>query len=182
MLALGLALGGCTTTGPSAASSSQVDKRHAIDVSGDATLARLYGTAGGSRELVAKARGILIFPSVIDAGLGIGGQYGQGELRVGGVTTGYYSTATGSIGWQIGAQSRAIVFLFMTQQALDQFRNNDGWSAGGDATVVVLNVGANGNIDTTTATSQVYGFALTNDGLMIGASFQGTKVTRLQTL
>jgi lipid-binding SYLF domain-containing protein len=181
-MALGLAVSGCTTTGQSNASGQQIDKRHAIDAGVDSTLTRLYGAANGSRELVGKAHGVLIFPSVIDAALVVGGQYGEGSLRVSGHTVGYYSTATGSVGWQAGAQSRAIVFLFMTQESLDKFRSRDGWSAGGDASVAVLKHGANGAVDTTTATGQVDAFVLANGGLMAGASLQGTKVTRLTTL
>ncbi|MFM0553553.1 YSC84-related protein [Paraburkholderia sediminicola] len=183
LLALGAALSGCTTTSSSNASrSEQMDKRRTIDAGVDSTLTRLYGMANGSRELVGKARGVLTFPSVIDAGFVVGGQYGEGSLRIGGRTAGYYSTATGSIGWQIGAQSRAIVFLFMTDESLTRFRSSDGWSAGGDASVAVLKVGANGNLDTSTATGQVEAFVLTNTGLMAGASLQGTKVTRLASL
>jgi lipid-binding SYLF domain-containing protein len=182
ILAIGLAVSGCTMTGASDASSQQMDKRHSIDAGVDSTLGRLYNAASGSRELVGKARGVLVFPSVIDAGFGVGGQYGEGSLRVGGHTVGYYSTATGSIGWQIGAQSKAIVFLFMTDQALAKFRSSEGWSAGGDASVALLKVGANGNVDTTTATGQVDAFVLTNSGLMAGATLEGTKVSRLKTL
>ncbi|MBB3262021.1 lipid-binding SYLF domain-containing protein, partial [Paraburkholderia bannensis] len=116
-LLIAVAAPGCTITGPSNPSNSngqQMDKRQTIDAGFDSTLSRLYADAKGSRELVSKAKGVLIFPSVIDAGFVVGGQYGEGSLRVGGHTVGYYSTATGSVGWQIGAQSRAIVFLFMT--------------------------------------------------------------------
>jgi lipid-binding SYLF domain-containing protein len=182
ILALGLAVSGCTTSSPSDASGQQMDKRHAIDAGVDSTLVRLYSAANGSRELVSKAHGVLIFPSVIDAGLVVGGQYGEGSLRVGGRTVGYYSTATGSLGWQIGAQSRAIIFLFMTEESLGRFRSRDGWSAGGDASVAVLKVGANGALDTSTATGQVDAFVLTNSGLMAGATLDGTKVTRLNSL
>lgn len=136
--------------------------------------------ASGSRELVAKARGVLVFPSVIQAGFWIGGQYGEGALRVGGQTAGYYSTAGGSFGLQIGAQSKAIIFLFMTQDALDRFRNSDGWAVGIDATVAAVKVGANGNIDTSSATAPVQAFVLTNAGLRAGVSLEGTKVTRLR--
>ncbi len=181
-LALALALPACTTTGPSTTSSQQMDKRQTIDAGVDSTLSRLYVDAKGSRELVSKAKGVLIFPSVIDAGFVVGGQYGEGSLRVGGHTTGYYSTATGSVGWQIGAQSRAIVFLFMTDESLRRFRSTDGWSAGGDASVAVLKIGANGNLDTSTATGQVDAFVLTNTGLMAGATLEGTKVTKLNSL
>jgi lipid-binding SYLF domain-containing protein len=182
VLALGLAVTGCTTTTPSDVAGQQMDKRHTIDTGVDSTLTRLYGAANGSRELVSKARGMLIFPSVIDAGLLVGGQYGEGSLRIAGRTVGYYSTATGSLGAQIGAQSRSIIFLFMTEDSLNRFRNTDGWSAGGDASVAVLKIGANGALDTSTATGQVDAFVLTNSGLMAGASLEGTKVSRLKTL
>ncbi|MCG5076520.1 YSC84-related protein [Paraburkholderia tagetis] len=181
-LALALAGSGCTTTSPSNASGEQMDKRHTIDAGVDSTLSRLYVDAKGSRELVSKARGVLIFPSVIDAGLVVGGQYGEGSLRVSGHTVDYYSTTTGSLGWQIGAQSRAIIILFMTDDSLRRFRSTDGWSAGADASVAILKIGANGNVDTSTATGQVDAFVLTNNGLMAGASLEGTKVTRLNSL
>ncbi|MEW9580407.1 YSC84-related protein [Paraburkholderia sp. DGU8] len=179
----GLALAGCTTTPPgsnNATPSTDASKRHSIDAAVDGTLSRLYTTVSGSRELVSKARGVLVFPSVIQAGLVVGGQYGEGALRVGGTSVGYYSTASGSFGLQAGAQSKAIIFLFMTQDSLDKFRNADGWSVGGDASVALVKIGANGAIDTTTATAPVQVFVLTNAGLMGDLSLQGTKVSRLK--
>ncbi|PQV50785.1 YSC84-related protein [Paraburkholderia sp. BL21I4N1] len=179
----GLALAGCTTTSNSDnknTSSTDSSKRQSIDASVDGTMSRLYTTVQGSRELVSKARGVLVFPSVLQAGFIVGGQYGEGSLRVGGGTVGYYSTISGSFGLQAGAQSKAIVFLFMTQDALDKFRNADGWSVGGDASVALVKMGANGAVDTTTATAPVEVFVLTNAGLMGDLSLQGTKVSRLK--
>jgi len=142
----GYGLAGCTTTPPTSASgtSENADKRRSINAGVDSTLARLYATAtaNGSRELVTKARGVLVFPSVIQAGFWVGGQYGEGALRVGGQTAGDYNTVGGSFGLQIGAQSKAIIFLFMTQDALDRFRNSDGWAVGADATVAVVKLSA----------------------------------------
>ncbi|QSN62656.1 MULTISPECIES: YSC84-related protein [unclassified Caballeronia] len=183
VLALGgLALAGCTTnsnTGAEKAAGS-ADDRRSIDADVDSTIQRLYATVPGSRELVAKSRGVLVFPSVIQAGFIVGAQYGKGSLRVGGSTVGYYSTTSGSFGLQAGAQSKSIIFLFMTQDALDKFRNSDGWSAGADASVALVKMGANGAVDTTTATNPVEAFVLTNAGLMADVSLQGTKVTRLK--
>jgi lipid-binding SYLF domain-containing protein len=175
-----LALAGCTTTPDQPASAAtNASKRQAIDASVDATLSRLYSTVPGSRELAGKARGILVFPDVIQAGLIIGGQSGNGALRVGGSTIGYYNTSSVSVGLQAGAQSKAIVFLFMTQDAFDKFRNSEGWSAGGDASVALVKMGANGAIDTTTATAPVEVIVLTNAGLMGDVSINGTKVSKL---
>ncbi|RXV69286.1 hypothetical protein D1006_29895 [Burkholderia stabilis] len=175
-----LALAGCTTTPdkPENASTS-ASKRQSIDASVNATLSRLYSTVPGSRELVGKSRGVLVFPNVLQAGFIVGGQSGNGALRVGGSTVGYYNTSSLSVGLQAGAQSKAIVFLFMTQDALDSFRKSDGWAAGADASVAVVKVGANGAVDTTTATAPVEVLVLTNAGLMGDLSVNGTKVTRL---
>ncbi|MEW6341367.1 MAG: YSC84-related protein [Paraburkholderia sp.] len=176
----GLALAGCTTSsGTPDNASTNASKRQSIDASVDGTMSRLFQTVPGSRELVSKARGLLVFPSVLQAGFIVGGQYGEGSLRVGDATVGYYSTVSGSFGLQAGAQSKAIIFLFMTQDSLDKFRNTDGWSAGGDASVALVKMGANGAIDTTTATAPVEVFVLTNAGLMGDISINGTKVSRL---
>ncbi|HTH62060.1 MAG TPA: YSC84-related protein [Paraburkholderia sp.] len=176
-----LALTGCTTTPFDSRNdpAQNAAKRNEIDAGVDSTLARLFNTVEGSRELIGKSRGVLVFPSVIAAGFWIGGQYGNGALRVDGRTTGYYSTAGGSFGLQIGAQSKAIIFAFMSQPALDRFLSSQGWSAGADATVALVTVGANGKVDTSTATSPVQAFVLTNAGLMAGVSLEGTKVSRL---
>lgn len=180
-----LALAGCTTTANTPddnKNSSVVNKRDSINSGVDDALSRLYVAAPGSRELVAKARGVLVFPSVLAAGFVVGGQYGEGALRIGGRTTGYYSTTSASIGLQIGAQSKAIVFLFMTQDALDKFRNTKGWAVGGDASVAILKIGANGTIDSNSVRSPVEAFVLSNGGLMANLTLQGTKVNRIEDL
>ncbi|PXW22982.1 BPSL1445 family SYLF domain-containing lipoprotein [Paraburkholderia caballeronis] len=177
----GLALTGCTTTsfGSRDTAAQNAAKRSTIDAGVDETLAKLYNTVDGSRELLSKARGVLVFPSVLAAGFWIGGQYGNGALRIDGRTSGYYSTVGGSFGLQIGAQSKAIIFAFMSQEALDGFLGSQGWSAGADATVALATIGANGKLDTSTATSPIEAFVLTNAGLMAGVSLEGTKVSRL---
>ncbi|MEX3527175.1 MAG: YSC84-related protein [Burkholderia sp.] len=175
-----LALTGCTTTPdkPDNASTN-ASKRQAIDASVNATLSRLYSTVPGSRELAAKSRGILVFPSLLQAGFIIGAQTGNGALRVGGGTVGYFNTSSLSVGLQAGAQSKAVVFLFMTQDSLDKFRATNGWSAGTDASVALVKMGANGAVDSNTATAPVEVIVLTNAGLMGDVSINGTKVTKL---
>ena len=176
-----LALTGCTTT-PDKPDNvpTNAAKRQSSDASGDATLSRMYSTVKGSRELVAKSRGVLVFPEVIQAGFIVGGQSGNGALRVGGSTVGYYNTSSLSVGLQAGAQSKAIVFLFMTQQALDEFRGSDGWAAGAGASVALVKMGANGAVDSNTATAPIQVVVLTNAGLMGDVSINGTKVTKLK--
>lgn len=178
-IAAGAALfSGCTTN--IGATSSPAQKKAEIDKGADATLAMLYSTVPGSRELAGKARGILVFPKIYAAAFGIGGEYGEGALRVGGRTVDYYSTAAASYGFQAGAQSKALVMMFMTPQALDKFRASKGWTAGADASVVVMKTGAQGTVDTTSVSADVSAFPLTNAGLMAGVSVDGSKVSKLE--
>jgi len=172
-------LPGCTTN--KSPSESATQKKTEIDTGADATLNTLYSSVNGSRELAAKSVGILVFPKILAAGLGIGGEYGEGVLKVGGSSVGYYKTTSVTWGFQAGAQSKALIMMFMTQDALDKFRNSSsGWTAGADASVAVIKTGAQGTIDTASATAAVNAFALTNSGLMAGVTIDGTKVTKLE--
>lgn len=178
LAACSLAFVGCTTTRPNDAS-TPASARTAIDADVDAALSKLYNTVPGSRELVSKSAGVLVFPSVISASLGLGAEYGRGALRTGNRTQGYYSTTAGSIGWQAGAQSRAVIYVFSTQEALDKFRASKGWTAGVDATVALANIGANGQVDSNTIRQPVVGYVLTNAGLEAGVALQGAKISPL---
>jgi lipid-binding SYLF domain-containing protein len=172
---------GCETTTSAPPTPQQSSaKRREIDASVDAALTRLYDQVRGSRELVQKSEGAVIFPSVFKAAVGIGGEYGEGALRVGGRTVDYYSLAAGSLGFQLGAQTKSVYILFMTRDALNQFRAGSGWQ-GADASVALMNVGAAGTISTETVKDPVVGLVLTEGGLMFDASLAGTKITKLQT-
>jgi lipid-binding SYLF domain-containing protein len=174
-----IAFVGCTTTKPQDQASS-ASSRASVDAQVDASLSKLYDSVKGSRELVARSSGVLVFPAVVGASMGVGAEYGRGALRVNGRTQSYYSTTSGSLGFQAGAQSKAVVYVFTTQAALDKFRNSKGWTAGADATVAAATVGANGSIDTNTLRQPVVGFVMTNVGLEAGVSLSGAKITEIQ--
>ena len=139
----GLLAAGCTTTGPDEPKGATA-KREDIESGADEALARLYRNAPESKALAARANGVLVFPRLYSGGFVVGGEYGDGVLRIHGRDAGFYRMIGGSIGWQAGAQSQAVIFMFLTQEALDRFRNSNGWTAGVDATVSVANVGASG--------------------------------------
>src|SRR5690606_11363484 len=126
----------CTTTVPRSQQSS-IERRADINERADAALKRLYEVAPNSRELVSQAKGVLIFPRVLGGGFVVAAEHGDGVLRIGGQNKGYYSTSSGSIGLQAGAQSKAVIFVFKTQEALDKFLASNGGTAGVDATAVV---------------------------------------------
>lgn len=176
-----LALGGCSTTTDTSATTGKADNaaaRAEIKIGVDSTLTRLYTQAAGSRELVTKAEGVLVFPRVLAAGFVVGGEYGRGELRTKTSPGGYYNLASLSVGFQAGAQSKAMVILFMTKDSVEKFRaNRGGWNLGADASVALVKIGANGQIDTITATQSVQVIVLTNAGLMANLSLEGTKIT-----
>jgi lipid-binding SYLF domain-containing protein len=154
-------------------------ERASIDSDVNEAIANLYKQVPGSRGLVARSKGALIFPSVVSAGVGIGGQYGKGALRVHRRSVAYYSTVAASVGFQLGAQSRSMVFLFMTDDALSRFENSSGWDVGGDASVAVVKTGANGAVDLSTANQPVVALIYGNAGLMYDLSLNGTKVSKL---
>jgi lipid-binding SYLF domain-containing protein len=168
---------GCTTT--SGASGDPAAQRAAIDAGVDSALSRLYGQVGGSRELVTSARGVLVFPNFVSAGFIVGGASGTGALRVAGKSTSYHRMTEGSVGWLAGAQSQAVFILFMTEDALNRFKSSSGWTVGADASVALLNVGADARVTTQTAQQPVVGFVLTNSGLMANVSMSGSRITPL---
>ena len=177
----GVALSDCTTTTSTggAAKSEPAAVKTEIERGAYDTLERLYKEVNGSRELVRKANGVLVFPNVLAAGLVVGGEYGRGVLRTGGQSVNYYSLTTLSVGFQAGAQSKAVVLLFMSKESLDKFRNSKGWTAGVDGSVAVIKVGANGEVATNTINSPVQALVLTNAGLMANLSLEGTKISKL---
>jgi lipid-binding SYLF domain-containing protein len=126
-----------------------------------------------------QAAGYLVFPRVIKVGVGIGGETGEGALRVGGHSVGYYRTASGSIGFQLGAQAKSIVIAFMTKDSLEKFRASDGWSVGIDGSVALIDVGAGKTIDTNNIKDPVVGFIFGSKGLMYNLTLEGSKITKL---
>lgn len=178
-IALGsVAMVGCTTT-PATSQATPGANRASMESQVDATLSRLYNTVPGTRDMVQRSAGVLVFPAVVGGSFVVGAEYGRGALRVGGRTVDYYSTTAGSVGFQAGGQSKAIVYVFNSRDALNKFRASNGWSAGADATVAVGTVGANGAVDTQTLQQPVASFVMTNVGLEAGVSVQGAKITKV---
>ena len=151
-----------------------------IDINTDAALEHFYEQIKGGKDLARDAKGVLIFPSVLKAGIGIGGEYGEGALRVNGRTVDYYNTAAASLGLQLGAQKKSIIILFMQDEALSKFQSSSGWKAGVDASVALVTVGAGGEMDTAKLKQPVLGFIFGQKGLMYNLSLEGAKFTKLK--
>ncbi len=143
------------------------------------TLDSLYWRVRGSRRLIERAAGVLVFPTIIKAGIGIGGEYGEGTLLVRGQPAGYYNSVSGSIGFQLGAQARSVVIAFMTEEALARFDRTNGWKVGVDGSVALITVGAGGSVDSDRIASPVVGFIFDGKGLMYNLTLEGTKISRI---
>lgn len=175
LLYAGLVLG--TVLTPFAAHSAG---REEIDARVRAATQELHETSAAAKDLSARARGMLVFPRVIKAGIGIGGEYGEGALLSGGRTVAYYNIASASVGFQLGAQAKSIAILFMTDAAFENFRKSQGWKAGVDGSVAIATLGAGGELDTETAKKPIIGFVFANKGLMYNLTLEGSKITQIE--
>jgi lipid-binding SYLF domain-containing protein len=150
-----------------------------IDASVDVAIKRFYEQVKGAKELAKTSKGMLVLPNVVKGAFIIGGEYGEGALRIGGKSVDYYNTISGSIGLQIGGQAKDIILLFMTDKALKQFRLSDGWEAGVDGNVALITVGAGERVDTTTTKDPIIGFVFDAKGLIADISLKGAKFTKI---
>jgi len=151
-----------------------------INVSVDVTLKNFYKNVKGAKEYLKTAKGVLVFPSVYKAGFGIGGEYGEGALRIRGKTVEYYSTVAGSLGFQFGAQKKTLILVFTKKDALKEFRESNGWKAGVDGSVALVTVGIGGSIDTTNIKDPIVAFAFDQKGLMYNLTIEGSKFSKIQ--
>ena len=133
----------------------------------------------GADVFLSQAAGYLVFPRVIKFGIWVGAETGEGVLRVGGSTVGYYRTSSGSVGFQLGAQSKSIVIAFLTREALDKFKKSNGWKVGVDGSVALIDVGGGKTIDTDNVRGPVVGFIFGSKGLMYNLTLEGSKFTKL---
>jgi lipid-binding SYLF domain-containing protein len=151
-----------------------------INASVNASLDRFYKQVKGGKELAGKAKGVLVLPGVVKAGLIVGGEYGEGALRVGGKTVSYYNLAAGSVGFQIGGEAKDIIMMFMTDAALKQFQASKGWEVGVDGNVALVNIGGGERVDFTKLNDPILAFVFDVKGLMADISLKGAKLTKVQ--
>jgi len=149
-----------------------------IEANVDAAL-KLFDQVKGGKELLQKAKGVLVLPGVFKAGFIFGGEYGEGALRIGGKTVDYYSIAAGSFGFQIGGQKKNVIVVFLDEEALKSFRASAGWKVGADGSAAAINVGAGASIDTTQINDTIVSVIFGQKGLMANATIEGAKLTKI---
>ena len=157
---------------------SPAQKSAELDKKVDQATADLFAKTPTAKQLSTVAKGILVFPSVKKAGFVIGGQYGEGALRVGGKTTGYYKTTAASFGLQAGGQKFGYAMFFMNNNALEYLKKSDGWEIGVGPSIVVVDAGTARALTTSSARSDIYVFFFSQKGLMGGLGIQGSKISQ----
>jgi lipid-binding SYLF domain-containing protein len=158
---------------------SEAASAAAIAADANETLHSFVRQVPGARELASKSAGILVFPSVVKAGIGIGGEYGEGILLNQQRVEGYYNLISASFGFQLGVQARSVIIMFMTRDALRGFEERAGWKIGVDGSVTIITVGVGGGIDTDKIVSPVIGFIIDQKGLMYNLTLEGSKISRI---
>jgi lipid-binding SYLF domain-containing protein len=170
-LTAGLALASCSTT-----SSERAD----IDASARTALSELFRTTPAAKSLADSSAGVLVFPSVTQGGLIVGGQYGQGVMFKGGRSDGYYNIAGGSLGLQAGAETFSQAYFFTTPAALKTFEDTKGFEVGAGLDFAVADIGTSGDISSSTLQKPLIVFVWGQQGLMAGVKVEGQKITRLE--
>lgn len=163
-----------TSSRPAAAASAAE-----IDRDATAALSDLYKRYPAAKNMAKDAKAILVFPKILKAGLMIGGETGDGALRVKGKTVGYYNTSGVSYGLQAGAQTYGYALFLMTDSAVKSLDKTEGLEIGVGPSVVVMDDGMAKKTTTTTVKSDIYAFIFSQKGLMAGLGIQGSKITKL---
>jgi lipid-binding SYLF domain-containing protein len=151
-----------------------------IEAGATAALEHLYSTSPGARALGEKAKAVLVFPEIVKGGFIVAGQYGDGVLRKGGKTVGFYRSVAASYGFQAGIQTFGYALFFMDDESLRYLSESQGWELGVGPSIVILDEGMAMNVSTTTLQKGVYAFFFNQQGLMAGIGIQGTKITPFQ--
>jgi lipid-binding SYLF domain-containing protein len=161
---------------------SIAQKSAELDKKVSAAMSQLTSSTPAAAQLAKTAKGILMFPSVKKAGFIVGGQYGEGALRVNRATLGYFKTTAASFGLQAGGEKFGYAMFFMNDSALDYLKSSNGWEIGVGPSVTVVDAGAAASLSTSTARSDIYVFFFGQKGLMGGLTIQGSKITKFENI
>jgi len=173
VISLALTIGMISVTTSSAKTAQEINSEV------NAALELFIQQVKGGKELLNTAKGVLIIPNIVNVGVGVGGEYGEGAMRIGGRTVDYYSIAAASVGLQLGAQKKNLILVFKQDDALNKFRKSSGWKAGVDGSVAFTDVGAGKSIDTVNIKDPIVAFLFGQRGLMANATIEGAKFSKL---
>jgi lipid-binding SYLF domain-containing protein len=145
-----------------------------------AALNQLYASNPGAKDLGKKMVAVLVFPAIVKAGLGVGGQFGEGVLYRGGKPTAYYNNAGASVGLQAGGQKYSYALFFLSEETLKYLDKSEGFEIGIGPSVVIADDGFAKSATTTTTKDQIYAFIFDQKGAMAALGIQCNKITKIQ--
>lgn len=135
--------------------------------------------AGSMADVLKRAKGVAIFPSVVKAGFVLGGKYGEGLVLRRNPSTGkwygpsFVNIVGASWGLQIGAQSIALVLVVNNERGMEAFTSGSDIKLGGDVAVVAGPVGRRGEAATDIhLKASMYSYSMSK-GLFAGMSLEG---------
>ncbi len=159
------------------AARAQTDQQTLVDRA-TLTVQEMLGdkSPNDARNLLRKARGVMICPQVFKAGFFFGGQGGGcvmvGRLQTGWTPPAFYGMGSGSFGLQIGIQDSEIVFIVLTEKGLRALLDSQ-FKIGADVGIAVATLGAGVSGSTTAAfRADIVAFSLSR-GLYAGVSLDG---------
>lgn len=132
-------------------------------------------------DLLKRSKAIVIFPSVIKAGLGLGGQYGRGVVLRKDPDTGkwgppaFITLIGGSFGWQVGVQATDLVLLVMNEVSLKSLFK-DKFTIGADASVAAGPIGRDASASTDLGLSAAILSYSRAKGIFAGVSVNGSVI------
>lgn len=164
------------------------DAANADQLSKDAqeALHRLYRASDTAAAVGRNARAVLVFPRIIKAGLvarpftAFGGSYGEGALIKGGQTVGYFNSASSVWGRKDNEQAYSYAVFLMTPAAEDHLTQGGSWQIGAGPTLMVVDEGAARQLSATTPGDDAYAFVFDQNGLIVGTSLEGAKISRIK--
>jgi lipid-binding SYLF domain-containing protein len=174
------AISGLTILAIVTSSACLASTKEEISARAERALEHFYSLNPTNKQLAHKAAGILIFPRVTKGGVGVAGEFGEGELQVAGSIVDYYSVSSASVGLTLGVGRHSEIIMFMTADALERFESSKGWSVGADTAVAVVKEGAGGQYDVATLDKPILGFIFRQKGLIGDLSLEGSKITKIK--
>ena len=158
---------------------SMAEPASIIEAKANEALKQFAKEVKGGEEFLSKVKGYLVFPAVVKGGFIVGGEYGVGVMRINNQTKGYYSIASGSVGFQLGLQQTSYIIAFVSESALNNFIKSNGWEAGVDGAITVAKWGAGKDISSISFENPIYAFVFGAKGLMYNLTIEGTKFTKI---
>ncbi|MEG1912480.1 MAG: lipid-binding SYLF domain-containing protein [Cloacibacillus sp.] len=138
--------------------------------------------SGSLADVIKSGKGVAIFPAVTKAGLGFGGQTGEGLvfIKKGNGWTGpaFMGISGASVGFQIGVQSVGLVLVITNEEGLHAFTGGNSFKLGADVAIAAGPVGRDASAATDgRAKASIYSYSIAK-GLFAGVSIEGCVINQ----